>query len=153
MLFRSKHLGPIATHVVRNAAKRSASYEELCANSVKEISDEKARAESLRKLQGNTTNRGGGSTTRAAAPASATQQAPAAQPALSVSAKFTPEMLQQAETALAQHIGAIAKIIVRRAAAKARDEADLYLLISDEIKDPAEKKAFVRKAILASKPR
>ena len=74
-------------------------------------------------------------------------------PTQSVSAKFTPALLQQAETALAQHIGAIAKIIVKRAAAKARDEAELYLLISDEIKDPVEKKAFVRKAILASKPR
>ena len=36
---------------------------------------------------------------------------------------------------------------------KAFFSAELYLLISDEIKDPTEKKAFVRKAILASKPR
>jgi hypothetical protein len=44
-------------------------------------------------------------------------------------------------------------VVVKRAAAKARDEAELYLLISDEIKDPAERKAFVRKAVSVSRPR
>jgi hypothetical protein len=33
---------------------------------------------------------------------------------------------------------------------KARDEAELYLLIADEIEDPARKKAFIRRAISAS---
>lgn len=149
----ARHLGPIAMMVVRNAAKRSASYEELCANAAKEIADEKTRAECLRKLSGITTNRGSGAngaTARAGAPVTQTVAPDSTQ---NSSAKFTPTLLQQAETALAQHIGAIAKIIVKRAAAKARDEAELYLLISDEIKDPAEKKAFVRKAVLASKPR
>lgn len=32
----------------------------------------------------------------------------------------------------------------------ARDEAELYLLISDEIKDPAERKSFARKAVSVS---
>jgi len=40
--------------------------------------------------------------------------------------------------------------VARKAAARARDEAELYLLIADEIKDPAERKAFVRKAISVS---
>jgi len=147
----ARHLGPIATMVVRNAARRSASYEDLCANVAKEISDEKARAECTRKLAGITSKRMGESPTqRAAAPL--TQGLPT-QSVESISAKFTPAVLLQAETALAQHIGAIAKIIVKRAAAKARDEAELYLLIADEIKDPAEKRAFVRKAVMASKPR
>lgn len=39
---------------------------------------------------------------------------------------------------------------MKRSAAKARDEAELYLLIADEIKDPAERKAFVRKAVSVS---
>ena len=48
---------------------------------------------------------------------------------------------------LAQHIGAVAKIVVRRAAAKARDEPELYLMIADEIEDKDEKKRFIRKAM------
>ena len=58
--------------------------------------------------------------------------------------------LARAESALAQHIGAVAKVVVKRAAAKARDESELYLLIADEIKDRNERKSFVRKAISVS---
>ena len=50
-------------------------------------------------------------------------------------------------------MGALAAVVVKRAAAKARNEAELYLLLADEIQDPVEKKAFVRKAVLASRPR
>jgi hypothetical protein len=148
----ARHLGPIATMVVRNVARKSASYEDLCAGVVKEIRDEKARAECARKLAGITTNRPAAPATPRAAPATVHAPTQAGAPTVAAPA-FSTAILQQAETALAQHIGAIAKVIVRRAATKARDEADLYLLISDEIKDPVEKKAFVRKAVLAAKPR
>ena len=40
--------------------------------------------------------------------------------------------------------------MVKRAAAKARDPGELYLLIAEEIEDRDERKAFVRKAISAS---
>ena len=46
---------------------------------------------------------------------------PSARQDVSVAQKFTAETLRKAETALAQHIGAIARIVVKRAAAKARD--------------------------------
>jgi len=39
---------------------------------------------------------------------------------------------------------------VKRAAAKARDAGELYLLIAEEIQDKDERNAFVRKAISAS---
>jgi len=67
--------------------------------------------------------------------------------------KFTAETLQKAEAELAQYIGAIAKVIVKRAAAKARFESELYILIADEIKDPDERRGFIRKAISASERR
>jgi hypothetical protein len=38
-------------------------------------------------------------------------------------------------------------VFVRRAAVKARDESELYLLLADEIETPAERKAFIRRAI------
>jgi hypothetical protein len=75
---------------------------------------------------------------------------PGARQDVSISQKFTIEMLQKAETALAQYIGAIANAVVKRAAAKARDEAELYLLIADAIKDPAERKSFIGKALSVS---
>ena len=42
---------------------------------------------------------------------------------------------------------------MKRAAAKARDLAEVDLLLADEIEDAMEKKKFVRKAISASPPR
>jgi len=134
----ARHIGPIATVVVRNAAKKALSIPALAEAVAGEISDEKARAAFIRKFTtGETTTR---------PPADATRKAPDA----TISQKFAAEVLRRAETALAQHIGAIARVVVKRAAAKARDEGELYLLIADEIKDPVERKTFIRKAISIS---
>jgi len=133
----ARHIGPIAAVIVRNAAKRALSIAALAEAVAKEIVGEKARAAFVRKFSG------GESSSR---PVSQ----PASVPERSVSEKFSSDVLQKAEAALALHIGAIARVVVRRAAAKARDEAELYLLIADEIRDPAERKNFVRKAVSAS---
>ncbi|HEU0290693.1 MAG TPA: serine/threonine-protein kinase [Burkholderiales bacterium] len=134
----ARHIGPIAQVVVRNAAKKSPSIPALAEAVASEIADEKARAAFIRKfVSGEATSKPSGNPTRKATE-------------VPVSQKFTPEVLQKAETALAQHIGAIARVVVKQAAAKARDEAELYLLIADEIKDPAERKNFTRKAVSIS---
>ena len=137
----ARHIGPIAPVVLRNAAKKAPTISALAEAVAGEIADENERAAFLRRFVS-----GENATTRAT---SAPQSAPPA----SVSQKFGPDVLQKAETALAQYIGAIARVVVKRAAAKARDEAELYLLIADEIKDPAERKNFVRKAVSAARPR
>ena len=64
--------------------------------------------------------------------------------------RFDAAMLAKAEAELAKYIGAVARVVVRRAAAKARDEAQLYLLLADQIEDKEQKKAFVRKAMSVS---
>jgi serine/threonine protein kinase len=136
----ARHIGPIATVVVRNAAKKAASIPALVEAVAGEIDDEKVRSAFVKKLAG-----GDSSSKLVSQPASAPKDA-------TISQKFTAETLQKAETALAQYIGAIAKVVVKRAAAQARDEAELYLLISDEIKDPTERKNFIRKAVSVSRP-
>jgi hypothetical protein len=67
-----------------------------------------------------------------------------------VALRFDAAMLAKAEAELAKYIGAVARVVVRRAAAKARDEAELYLLLADQIEDKEQKKAFVRKAMSVS---
>jgi len=63
------------------------------------------------------------------------------------------EVLQRAEQRLAEHIGPVAGVMVKRAARQARDEAELYLLLADEIEDKDEKKAFIRQAVsISGKP-
>ena len=63
---------------------------------------------------------------------------------------FTREVLERAQISVAEHLGPVARVVVKRAAAKARDEAELYLLLADEIEDKEEKKAFIRKAVFIS---
>ena len=148
----AKHVGPIAPVLVRNAARKAATFSELCNAVAQDIEDDKARAAFLKKCAD--AERTSPPLTRPLTQPPTQTQAPTAtaQPQ-SVSSKFTPEVLKRAETELARHIGAVAAVVIRRAAAKARDEAELYLLISDEIQDPTEKKAFVRKAVMASRSR
>jgi serine/threonine protein kinase len=135
----ARHIGPISAVVVRNAARKALSIPALAEAVAGEIPDEKARAAFIRKFTtGETTTK---------PPADAMQKAA---DATAISQKFTAEVLQNAEAALAQYIGAIAKVVVKRAAAKARDQGELYLLIADEIKDPLERKSFIRKAISVS---
>ncbi len=140
-----KHIGPIAPVVIRRAAKSSSTMEILCKTVGEEIDDEQTRAAFIRKFTAR--EKSGqpisGRTALADAPSQAALQ--------SISQKFTAEMIARAEKLLSQHIGAVAKVVVKRAAAKARDEAELYFLISDEIKDPTEKKLFAKKAISISK--
>jgi len=47
---------------------------------------------------------------------------------------------------LARHRAA-GRVVVKRAALKARDVSELYLLIAEEIDDRDQRKAFVRKAL------
>ena len=124
----AQHIGPIAAQVVRSQARKSTSFAELIRKIAGEIPDDKARTAFLRKHAVEEKH---------AAPA--ISQPPGASGGLSESA------LAKAENELAAYIGAVAKVLVKRAAAKARNEADLYHLLAEHIEDPADRRAFVRK--------
>ena len=64
--------------------------------------------------------------------------------------RLAADVLKRAEQHLAEYIGPVAAVVVKRAAGKARDEAELYLMLADEIEDKDEKKSFVRKAVSVS---
>jgi hypothetical protein len=130
----AKHIGPIAPVVIRAAAKKTYTVAGLADLVSADITDDKARAAFIKKFSGDKSMPTGD-------PTRATQSAPS---------NIDPRTLAKAEAALAKHIGAVAKIVVKRAAAKARDPGELYLLIAEEIEDKNERKAFVRKAISAS---
>ena len=67
-----------------------------------------------------------------------------------VATRFTPEALERAEQRLAPFLGPLARVVVKRAAVKARGEQELYLLLADEIENPADRKAFVRRGLSAT---
>ena len=91
----------------------------------------------------------------ASRPLSQPPSGPRSGPATALAAsRFPLDVLERAEKRLAEYIGAVARVVVKRAAMKARDEGELYLLLADEIEDKDEKKAFTRKALsISGKPK
>ncbi|HEV3008113.1 MAG TPA: serine/threonine-protein kinase [Burkholderiales bacterium] len=67
--------------------------------------------------------------------------------------RFSKEVFERAVYLLSEHLGPVARVVVKRAVAKARDERELYLLLGDEIEDPEERKLFVRTGVsITGKP-
>ncbi|HEY7674935.1 MAG TPA: serine/threonine-protein kinase [Burkholderiales bacterium] len=137
----AKYIGPIAAVVIRSAAKKAYSVANLAEIVSVDIAEAKDRTAFMRKFSGDRSTPTGDPTRT-----TATRQQSSAQ----FISNIDPRTLAKAEAALAKYIGAVAKVVVRRAAAKARDPGELYLLIADEIEDQNERKAFVRKAMSVS---
>jgi serine/threonine protein kinase len=137
----AKFIGPIAHVVVKSAAKKSYTIASLAETVGVDIANDKDRAAFVKKFSADKSVPTGDPTRATAAQQRSGPTGPS---------KIDPQTLFKAEAALAQHIGAVARVVVRRAAAKARDAGELYLLIAEEIEDPGERKSFMRKAISAS---
>lgn len=135
----ARHIGPIAPVVIKAAAKKAYTVASLVQIVSADITDERERAGFVKKYSGEK------SATRADPTRTRSTQSGTPN-----AANIDPRTLAKAEAALAKYIGAVAKIVVRRAAAKARDAAELYLLIAEEIEDQNQRKVFVRKAMSAS---
>ena len=137
----ARHIGPIAPLVIKSAAKKAYTVAGLAEIVSADIADEKQRAAFVRRFSGDKSTPTGDPTRAGTA---RQQSAPP------TTSNIDAQTLAKAEAALAKYIGAVAKVVVKRAAAKARDPGELYLLIAEEIEDRDERKAFVRKAISAS---
>ena len=138
----AQHLGPIANVVVRNAARTAPTQADLVQLIALDITDVGVKRAFERKFSD-----GSRPTTQ---PASAPRTDPATSQAAN---RFPLEVLERAERRLAEHIGAVARVVVKRAAMKARDERELYFLLADEIDDKEDRKAFIRKAVsMSQKP-
>jgi serine/threonine-protein kinase len=79
------------------------------------------------------------------APPAATGTHPPSSPA-----GLTEAALEKAEAELAKYIGAVARVLVKRTAAKARSEAELYQLLAEHIEDADDRKSFARKGLSIS---
>jgi serine/threonine protein kinase len=126
------HLGPIAQVMVRNAAKKARDSADLVQLLAADITQPGLRIKFERRFA------------ELSRPLSQPSTSPSQPPS---SGRFSAKTLAEAEARLSPYLGPVAKVVVKRAAAKARDESELYLLVADEIENPAEKKAFIRRAI------
>lgn len=137
----AQHVGPIAPVMVRKAAQKAQDPAQLVELLAADITHSGLRLKFERRFAD------------ASRPVSRPQPgsgAPGSAGAPLNGNRFSPEALQRAEAQLSQYLGPVAGVVVRRAALKARDSHELYLLLADEIENPAEKKAFIRRSISAS---
>lgn len=139
----TKHIGPIASTILKNAVKKSRSVTMLVATIAEEIADEKERTAFIKKFGHDEDSKPLG-----------LQQSTISQPITAgpiSQSHFEPKVLERAEKQLAQHIGAIAKVVVKRAATKTLDENTLFMLLAEEIEDKDARKLFIRKSISVQK--
>ncbi len=136
------HVGPIAGMVVRSAAKKAATLARARGKGRgRDCGREKRARHSSRAHTPDERSSPTGRPVHSVPSHSLPSQTAAGPP------RFDPATLAKAETELAKYIGAVARVVVRRAAAKASNESELYLLLADQIEDKDQKKAFVRKAM------
>ena len=131
------HLGPIASVMVRKLAKKARDQAELVKLLAAEIGEDAARVKFEKKFSD------------ASRPLSQPPSQLTSIPTQMAASRFPLEALERAERRLAEHIGAIARVVVKRAAMKARDQEELYLLLADEIEDKEGRNLFLRRAGLA----
>ena len=125
-----RHLGPIAGVVLKSALRPGATIEALCNSLAANIPEpkerERFRVETLSELQ------------RATMTQSGTDQAPATN-------AFSAMELERVEKELAQYLGPIARVLVRRAAAQAHSTRELWYLVSRHIERDNERSNFLRR--------
>jgi serine/threonine protein kinase len=138
------HVGPIAGMVVRSAAKKSATLTQLVQTVATEIADDKAQAAFVKTHTHHDKSAPNSSPVRPTHSHSLPTQS------TSAVAHFEAAILAKAEIELAHYIGAVARVVVKRAAARAHNESELYLLLADEIEDKEQKRSFIRKAMSVS---
>jgi serine/threonine-protein kinase len=135
----ARHVGPIARHLVREAARRVTSIEALCETVARNIGQPAERERFLAESLDGTLGRGATTSVRTVARSAAAPDAGGAP-----GARFSPEQLERAERALTKVLGPIAKVMVKRALPGVPSEAALWERLATHIERVAEREAFLR---------
>ena len=120
----ARHVGPLASVMVRRAARESGDLTELCSRLAEQVANPTARNAFLEQIaQGASRATGGTSGTRSA------------------SGEIDPELSARAERLLAQYVGPIARIVVKKAATSQR--AVFAARLGEAISDAAQRQKFL----------
>jgi len=148
----AQHLGPMASVLVRRHAKTNPSVDGLRKALAQDIDSEPSRRVFLERTEALVRREPVSRPERTSTPVRSEPSQPS-QPSKTAppNAAFDEAFLAAVETELAHHLGPLARVLIRKSAAKARDRAELFLLLSDNIADEGQRRAFIRKSIAAFK--
>jgi len=158
------HMGPMAAVLVRRVARSHRTLDSLRTALADQIDDEKSRRSFLQRtdslilaaasarVSGRLPSSPREPSRSAAALSKHTSMPPAPVPAAPAATnQFDAEFLARVETELAHHLGPLARVLIKKSVGKARDRSELFLLLSDNIADPEQRRAFIRKSVAAFK--
>jgi serine/threonine-protein kinase len=129
----TRHLGPIARHLVRETARRANSLEALCETLSHNIAQGAERDRFLAEC-GEGALRATGTTAARSSPGTGS----------AVITDIPAEQIQRAERALTKVLGPIAKVLVKRALPGAASEAVLWERLAAHIGRGADREAFLK---------
>jgi eukaryotic-like serine/threonine-protein kinase len=131
----SRHMGPLAKVLIQRGQGEAKSVEEFFRMLAENIPSDEEQAAFLKKMK-----------SVKAAPASAASAeatlVTGKSPALSRPA-FTPEVLANAEKALASYVGPLARVLIKDAAGKSGNLKELYAQLAAHIDSEDERRAFL----------
>jgi len=139
----ARYIGPIARHVVRDAARRTSSLEELCETVARNIGQTAERERFLAENLDGSLRRSDTITARSTVQRTGQRTGPSGTGSAAGGA-VPPDAIDRAERALTRVLGPIAKILVRRALSGGVSEAVLWDRLATHIERPAERDAFLK---------
>ncbi|HRF11286.1 MAG: serine/threonine-protein kinase [Candidatus Accumulibacter phosphatis] len=131
-----RSIGPLAKHLVRKGMEQAKSVEEFYSRLAENIPEGVERADFLKRIE--RLNKA----MPASMPPTSTSlpEPPSAKPA----AVFDPATLAAAEKRLAQYVGPLARVLIKRAMNDSGDVQELYRKLSEQIDSEPERAAFLK---------
>jgi eukaryotic-like serine/threonine-protein kinase len=128
----ANHIGPLATVLVRRAARECETWPQLCARLAEHVADPAARQAFLGRLQPDAPSMRNRTHGGASASTPGTRPTPSPPPLV-----LQTELLERVQRLLAQHLGPIAKVVVRKASADAPSRAAFVDRLAEAVSDDA----------------
>jgi serine/threonine-protein kinase len=130
----SRHIGPLAKILIKRGQGEASSLEDFFRILAENIPSEAEQALFMKKMK----------SVKPAPPAVSRADATLVTPkAPAASSAFTPEVLSNAERALASYVGPLARVLIKDAAGKSGNIKELYAQLAAHIDSEDERRAFL----------
>jgi len=143
----ARHVGPLASVLVRRAARECSDLGELYARLAEQVSDPRARDAFLGQaslVTGGSVKTAGGTTGAPPSPGSKGSTAGSAAGGTTIGGPLNEAVMDKAVPLLAQHVGPIAKVLVKRAATGIDSRAVFFNRLAEAVSDPVARDKLLR---------